>query len=132
MATGLGRRIRDRRKELGLSQEELASRMNLKSKSTICKIERGEDNLTTDSIKKYAEALGVTPSYLMGWEDIDGNPIETKHINFPFDPSAYRVDFLKKAVEFYQKMQKLSPESQSELENYLEYLQTRSDSHPTK
>lgn len=131
MATGLGSRICQIRKELGWSQEELAARMGLKSKSTICKIERGEDNLTTDSIKKYAKTLGVTPGFLMGWEDKDGNPIESK-IKFPFEPSAYRTDFLKRAVEYYQRFQKLSPEHQAELESYLEYLQTRSDTHQTK
>jgi len=73
MSTGIGLRIRNRRKELGISQEELAARMNLKSKSTICKIERGEDNLTSDSIQKYAEALGVSPAFLMGNEDSKGN-----------------------------------------------------------
>ena len=132
MSTGLGLRIKNRRKELGLSQEELASRMGLRSKSTVCKIERGDDNLTTDSIKKYAEALGVTTGYLMGWEDQNGNPIEVKHPKLSFDPSAYRTDFLKRAVEYYQKISRLSPEHQAELENYLEYLQTRKDSRQTK
>lgn len=68
MTTGLGQRIKQKRKELGLSQEELANRLGLKSKSTICKIERGDDNLTTSSIRQYADALNCTPSYLMGWE----------------------------------------------------------------
>lgn len=69
MTTGLGQRIKQKRKELGLSQEELANRLGLKSKSTICKIERGDDNLTTSSIRQYADALNCTPSYLMGWEN---------------------------------------------------------------
>lgn len=68
MSTGIGKRIRDRRKELGLSQEALAERLGLKSKSTICKIETGDDNLSTTTIKKYAEALNCTPAYLMGWK----------------------------------------------------------------
>jgi len=71
METGIGKRIRAKRKELGISQEQLAARMGLKSKSTICKIERGEDNLTTDSIIKYAEALGCSVPYLMGRDNIE-------------------------------------------------------------
>lgn len=132
MSTGVGLRIKSKRLELGISQEELAARMGLKSKSTICKIERGEDNLTTDSVKKYAKALNCTPLFLMGWEDADGNPIETPHKKIPFDPSAYRKDFLKRAVEYYQRIQKLSPEHQAELESYLEFLQTRTDNSPIK
>lgn len=69
MALGIGNRIKSRRQELNLSQTELAARMGLKSKSTICKVERGEDNLTTTAIRRYATALECTPSYLMGWED---------------------------------------------------------------
>ena len=71
MSTGLGERLKKKRKELGLSQEELAKRLGLKSKSTICKIERGDDNLTTTAIRKYANALNVEPGYLMGWEEVE-------------------------------------------------------------
>ena len=126
MATGLGNRICERRKELGISQGELAARVGLKSKSTICKIERGEDNLTTDSIKRYAVALSVTPAYLMGWEDIDGNPIEQPRVDYRIPISAYRPDFVKSAIEVYQQIQRLSPENQEQLKSYLEYLLTRS------
>lgn len=69
MKTGIGQRIKERRKELGLSQEELATKMGLKSKSTICKVETVGDNLTADTVKKYAEALDTTPAKLMGWDD---------------------------------------------------------------
>lgn len=62
----LGDRIRERRKELGISQEELARRMGLKSKSTICKVETGDDNLTAETIKRYAKALNTTSSTLLG------------------------------------------------------------------
>lgn len=69
MALGIGNRIKARRQELNLSQTELAARLGLKSKSTICKVERGEDNLTTTAIRRYAAALECSPSYLMGWDD---------------------------------------------------------------
>jgi transcriptional regulator with XRE-family HTH domain len=66
MSTGIGKRIKEVRIELGLSQEELAKRLGLKSKSTICKIETGDDNLSMRSIQKYAKALGCDSSYLIG------------------------------------------------------------------
>ena len=37
------KRIRARREELGISQEELAKRMGYRSRSSINKIENGED-----------------------------------------------------------------------------------------
>lgn len=63
----IGERILQRRKELGLTQEELAMRMGYKSKSTINKIEKGYNDVSQSNVVKFAEALGVTAAYLMGW-----------------------------------------------------------------
>lgn len=63
------------RKRLGLTQEELASRMGYKSKSTINKIELGINDIPQSKIVKFAEVLGTTPAYLMGWEDDE--PVES-------------------------------------------------------
>lgn len=66
-----GERIKERRLELGLSQDELARRLGLKgtySRSTISKLERLGNNITTDRIREVAKALECTPAYLMGWE----------------------------------------------------------------
>jgi transcriptional regulator with XRE-family HTH domain len=69
MDLGIGKRIKDKRIELGLSQKELAHRMGYKSEAAISKVEHGEDNITTDRISKFAKALNCSPGYLMGWED---------------------------------------------------------------
>ena len=42
----LGDKIKFRREELQMSQEELANRLGYKSRSTIAKIESGENDLT--------------------------------------------------------------------------------------
>lgn len=65
----VGERIRQRRIELGLTQMELSLRMGYTSKAAICKVEKNGNNITTDRISKFAKALGVTESYLMGWEE---------------------------------------------------------------
>lgn len=54
------------RKELGLTQEELAKRMGYKSKSSINKIELGLNDIPRNKIVKFAEVLGTTPARLMG------------------------------------------------------------------
>lgn len=70
MGTGIGKRIKAKRTELGISQTELAHRMGFVNKSTISKVESGlEDNMTSDRLERYAKALGVTPTYLLGLED---------------------------------------------------------------
>jgi transcriptional regulator with XRE-family HTH domain len=65
----IGENIRRKREELGLSQEELATRMGYKSKSTINKIELGINDIPQNKISKFADVLGTTPAVLMGWVD---------------------------------------------------------------
>lgn len=62
------KRIRARREELGISQEELARRMGYKSRSSINKIEKGENDIPQSKIVAFAKALRTTPEALMGWE----------------------------------------------------------------
>lgn len=79
----IGSRIRNRREELGLSQDELGKRLGYKSRSSINKIELDQRNLTQSKIKAIADALDTTPAYIMGWED---QPISTIPIPPGFDP----------------------------------------------
>ena len=72
----VGNRILQRRKELDLTQEELARRMGYKSKSTINKIEMGINDIPQSKIAKFAEVLATTPSFLMGWDEEDNSPEE--------------------------------------------------------
>lgn len=65
----VGERIRIRREELGITQEELAIKMGLKGKSSISRIESAGDIISTKNVVKYADALYTTPAYLMGWSD---------------------------------------------------------------
>jgi transcriptional regulator with XRE-family HTH domain len=67
----IGSRIRKRREQLDLSQDELAKRLGFKSRSSINKIELDERNLTQSRIKAIADALETTPSYIMGWDELD-------------------------------------------------------------
>jgi transcriptional regulator with XRE-family HTH domain len=64
----IGKNILAARRELGLTQEELARRVGYKSKSTINKIETGVRDLPQKKIAAFADALGVTPGHLMGWD----------------------------------------------------------------
>ena len=68
MAT-VGERVFQLRKELGMTQEELANKLGYKSKSTINKIEIGVNNIPQNKIAQFAKILGTTPAKLMGWND---------------------------------------------------------------
>ena len=62
----LSTRLYLRRKELGLSQEELAQRMGYRSKSSITKLEKGINDLPQSKVEELAAALETTPAYLLG------------------------------------------------------------------
>lgn len=66
----VGERIRQRREELHISQEELARRVGYKSRSSINKIELSRE-LPLHKVKPIAVALSITPGELMGWVDDD-------------------------------------------------------------
>ena len=55
--TDLSGRIRQRREQLGLSQEELAARMGYRSKSSITKLEKGINDLPQSKLEELAAAL---------------------------------------------------------------------------
>jgi len=65
----LGEKVKLKREELGLSQEELAEKMNYKSKTSIHKIEQDITDLPLSKVKELANILKTSSAYLMGWED---------------------------------------------------------------
>ena len=72
--TDLSGRIRQRREQLGLSQEELAARMGYRSKSSITKLEKGINDLPRAKLEELAAALNTTPAWLMGLMDLPSPP----------------------------------------------------------
>ena len=57
----LSTRLHLRRKELGLSQEELAQRMGYRSKSSITKLEKGINDLPQSKVEELAAACRLRP-----------------------------------------------------------------------
>ncbi len=62
----LSTRVRLRREQLGLSQEELARRMGYRSRSSITKQEKGINHLPQSKVEELAQALETTPAALLG------------------------------------------------------------------
>lgn len=74
-----GSRIRAAREAKNLTQEELGTLCGT-TKQTIFKYENNiVTNIPTDRMEKMAEVLGVTPSYLMGWEGITLETVSEEH-----------------------------------------------------
>lgn len=66
----VGERIRQKRIELNLSQDELAKKTGYKSRSSIQKIECAR-NLPLSKVEVMARALDCSPSVLMGWDELE-------------------------------------------------------------
>lgn len=79
LATVIGERIRNYRKERGLNQEELAFRASLHS-TYIGQLERGEKNATIESLLKICTALDITLAELF-----ENNPHRQKVLSFELE-----------------------------------------------
>ena len=64
----VGDRIREKREELGMTQEELSKKLGYKSRSSVNKMENARE-LPLKKVKMMADVLGCSPSYLMGWDE---------------------------------------------------------------
>jgi transcriptional regulator with XRE-family HTH domain len=61
----IGKRIKSKREDLGVKQNELAERVGV-SPSAINQFEKGEKKPSPDVLTKIAEELGVSTDYLLG------------------------------------------------------------------
>ena len=69
----IGERIKKRRKELGLSAEQIAEKLGV-SPATIYRYESNDImNMRIDKLEPIAKVLRTTPAYLMGWDEAKEN-----------------------------------------------------------
>lgn len=61
---GIGKRISERRKQLGLTQERIAEVMDV-SIQMISNLERGNKAIKIDNLIKISEILGVSTDYIL-------------------------------------------------------------------
>lgn len=104
----LGMRIRDARLSLGMTQEELAEKLNT-TKQSIGKYENGiVTNIPLNRIYELAAALQTTPAFLLFGDDGEGFDLESQ--------------LSQKAIDFGRRAAALPPEKQVLLEAYLQAL----------
>lgn len=69
----VGERIKFRRKQLGLSAEQIAAKLGV-SPATVYRYESNEImNMRIDKLEPIAKALHTTPAFLMGWDESSGS-----------------------------------------------------------
>lgn len=99
----IGKRIRKRREELEMTQEELADKLHYKSKTTIAKIENGTNDIVQSKVVEFAEALKTSPAYLMGWVDIAEETRPTKQELEKIKSNSYENLVIKEMSKMNQK-----------------------------
>lgn len=101
-----GERIKARRKELGITADNLAETIGV-ARSTIFRYENGSiEKITLNALTPIARALRTTVSYLMGWED-------------EIAPTTISSE---REIEAMKAFDSLSEARQTEALNYLRYL----------
>lgn len=106
----IGEKIRRKREELGMTQEELAKKLGYKNKSTIAKIETGINDITQSKVCDFANVLNTTIAYLMGWEDENGFAALSEKENEQTESSKATYKDLpltekeKQLVEFFRQL----------------------------
>ncbi len=68
----MGKRIVRRRKQLGLSQEEVAARADV-SPQMLSTAERGSKSILSENLLKISNALDVTADYLLTGRTVDAD-----------------------------------------------------------
>lgn len=113
----IGQKIKSRRLELNMSQDELAKKCGYKSRSSINKIEMSRD-LPLKKVKIMATALDLSVSYLMGWDD---EKLE-KEFEYHQMLQADYADISLEALKFAQDWDSLDEESKRQLVLMLAFL----------
>lgn len=103
-----GKILQKLRKEKGLTQEQLARRIN-KESSIISRYEKGLQNPTFETVKEFAAIFNVSMDYLAGMEK--NSNIST------FGMSSEQVEIVKNLVEAFRK-KNISMSRKTDVENY--------------
>lgn len=119
----IGDRIKLRREELMMSQEELAKKVGYKSRSSVNKIEIDGRGLPQNKIIAFAKALETTPSYLMGWEPLSDEDIANAFVRDSLESIIDKnSDFSPSEKSHFKKYLQLIEINRKKADNYIEQL----------
>jgi len=123
MLESMGTRIKAKREERDWTLEDLGKRSGVTA-STVRKWETGAiKNLGSDKIQNLAEALSVTPAYLMGWSlgtsSVDtNNGIIGSLLNAPVTINGTSEDLSKEELEILRIYRKIGVKGRMQLLSY--------------
>ena len=97
----IGERIKNRRKELGISAEKLAADIGV-SAATIYRYENGDiEKMNSKKLKPIAEVLRTTPADLMGWDSNEKKDVVMEEVmNLLANVPSEKMDQVKDYLRF--------------------------------
>ena len=115
-----GTRIKELRQIADMSQEELGRRVGVQ-RAAIQKYEKGTvENIPIKTVEKIADVFDVSPSYIVGWNVTDGNPLsaEIKIIQ------GVNHFYGKESVELLEDFVSLNSKGKKRVLDYIEDMST--------
>ena len=116
MTINPGTRIKELRTLSGMSQEELGRRVGVQ-RAAINKYEKGTvENIPIKTIEKIAVIFDVSPTYIVGWNGDESNPLsaEVKIIQ------GVKQFYGKEAVELLESYVQLNSKGKRRVHQYLD------------
>lgn len=100
---GIGQRMKDKRKRLGLTQEQMAEKLNVSLKH-YGGVERGIAGLSVENLIEVSEILGINLDYLIKGEenhnDLMPSRIKEIYLNCPKDKRQHIIELLEVINKF--------------------------------
>lgn len=107
----IGKKIKARRKELGMTQEELAFKLGYKHKSSIAKIEDGSREVQLDGLIRFSTVLDIDMDQLTGFSEFMENDTEITNAAI----ASHRLIDDPELTDIVLKISKLKPEKRNKV-----------------
>lgn len=109
-----GTRIKELRRIYGISQEELGRRVGVQ-RAAINKYEKGTvTNIPIQTIEQIARIFDVSPTYIVGWDDSNTNPLAVEVKLLKGIKNIYGND----VVELLESYMEVTSEGQAKIKQY--------------
>ncbi len=107
--------IKNLRMQKGLTQEELGNILGVK-KAAVQKYESGRvENIKRSTIAKMAEYFNVSPSFIMGLEELEKKSVENEEML-----SSNNESISKEVLDLAKRIQSLNPDIRATLDHLID------------
>lgn len=121
----IGERITRRREELGYSVDDLAAKIG-KNRSTVYRYENDEiENFPVSALSSLAEALGVSPAWLMGYDVPQDKLFHGEFLTMFGEKQIKEAELTASEQSLLTVYRTLNPQGQGEVNKYADYCATK-------